>query len=190
MEFIAPRIVEEAERESAPLTDLERKMLYVSAVDESTDVTSTCEQFDPVYDQNQYEKKIARLIKKADRRLRAENREEYDRWRNAARLVAATDHYLSVMIARANLRPPGDFLKLVAAGVAVVCLLMASIVVIDKYNIDLRSPSRDAVGFYLWATVASLGLTYWLLHLVFGDRFDQVIWNMAEKLFRLPRNAK
>ena len=83
------------------------------------------------------------------------------------------------MIARANLRPPGDFLKLVAAGVAVVCLLMASIVVIDKYNIDLRSPSRDAVGFYLWATVASLGLTYWLLHLVLGDRFDQVIWNMA-----------
>jgi hypothetical protein len=118
LDFIASRIVEEAERESAPLTDLERKMPYVSGADESTDVTNIYEQFDLVYDEKQYEKKIARLVKKTDRRLRAENREEYDRWREAAGLVADTEHYLSVMIVRADLRPPWDFLKLIATGIA------------------------------------------------------------------------
>jgi hypothetical protein len=187
-EFVAARIVEEAQREAAPLSDLERRMLYVSAADAASDTAATCEQFDHNYDQDRYETKITRLLKMADRRFRTENPEEWGRWRAATRLISATDHYVAVMIVRANLRPRWDFLKLVATGIAVVCALMGVIVLLDKYNIE--TPSREAQGFYVWATLISLAIAYCLLRLVFGkDRFDDFIWNLSARAFRRVRKG-
>ncbi len=69
-EFVADRIVEEAQREAGPLSDLERRMLYFSATNAASDTAAACEQFDHDYDQDCYETKITRLIKKTDRRFR------------------------------------------------------------------------------------------------------------------------
>jgi hypothetical protein len=188
LEFVAVSIVEEAQREAAPLSDLERRMLYVSAADASWDTAAACEQFDRDYDQDHYETKITKLIKKADRRFRTENPEEWNSWRAATRLVSATDHYLAVMIVRANLRPPGDFFKLVATGIAIVCALMGFIVVLDKHNIEI--PSREAQGFYVWATLISLAVAYCLLRLLFGkDRFDDFISNLSVRTFGRTRKG-
>ena len=183
-EFVVARIVEEGESEGALLSDLDRRMLYISVTDASSDTAETCEQFDRDYDQERYEKKITTLIKRVDKRFRSENPEEFERWRAATRLVAATDHYLSVMIVRADLRPPWDFLKLVATSIAIVCALMGLIVLMDKYNIEIL-PQREAMRLYVWATIVSPGPSLLPpLRLIFGkDRSSTISSGTLQREF-------
>ena len=81
-EFVISRILEEAQRQGAPLSELERKMLYVSVADPSRR-EEVCAEFDRSFDESSYEEKIAKLIKKNDRRCRREDDQEYRRWRSA-----------------------------------------------------------------------------------------------------------
>ena len=136
-EFVVSHIIEEAQREAVPLSDLESRMFDFSVTDASRQTADTCEQFDRAHDQEQYEKKITRRIKKVDRRLGTKHREEYDRWRAAIRIVLDGEHYLAVMIARASLRPPWTLSNSRRPGTAVVCALMGLIVLMNKYNIDM-----------------------------------------------------
>src|SRR5690242_12684719 len=113
-DFVVSAVVDEAQRGGAPLSELERKMLYVSAPQMSQDEGDLCAEADCKSDQDSYEKKIAGLIRRADRRYRAQDAQEHGRWRSATQVVLQDDHYIGVMIARANLRPSWDFLKLIA----------------------------------------------------------------------------
>src|SRR5579863_8531432 len=80
-EFLVSRIVAEAQRENVPLSEIERKMLYFTESGWTLpDIASVGEEFDREYDQDQYEKKIARLIRKAYKHARRESRDEYDGW--------------------------------------------------------------------------------------------------------------
>ncbi|MGA8617717.1 MAG: hypothetical protein WB660_04260 [Candidatus Sulfotelmatobacter sp.] len=89
-----------------PLSEVERKMLYFSESGWTLpDITAVYEEFDREYDQNKYEHKIARLIRKADNHAHKESREEYDAWWAAIRFLKREDHYILVMIGIAGLRP-------------------------------------------------------------------------------------
>src|SRR5436309_14122782 len=60
-EFLISKIVAEAQRENAPLSEIERKMLYFTESGWTLpDIMQVSEQFDREYDQDEYEKKIAR----------------------------------------------------------------------------------------------------------------------------------
>jgi hypothetical protein len=62
-------------------------------------------------------------------------------------------------------------------------------VLLVKYNVEI--PSREAQGFYVWATLISLADAYCLLRLVFGkDRFDDFIWNLSVTAFGRTRKEK
>ncbi len=129
-EFLVARIVTEAQRENVPLSAVERKMLYFSETAWTLpDIAEVNEAFDREYDQAEYERKIANLIRKLATRARAEDREELDAWTEAVRTLKKEDHYLLVMIAAAEAsgRPRGDFLKLLATALAVVAVLLAII---------------------------------------------------------------
>src|SRR5580658_1429108 len=93
-EFLISIIVAEAQRENVPLSEVERKMLYFTESGWTLpDMTTVYEEFDREYDQNKYEKKIARLISKADRHTRKESHEEYDALWAAIRFLRKEDHY-------------------------------------------------------------------------------------------------
>ena len=63
-EFLVSTIVDEAQRENMPLSDLERKMLYFSENYSSLpDIMEISDEFDRTYDLGEYENKIARLIR-------------------------------------------------------------------------------------------------------------------------------
>src|SRR5437762_3834413 len=65
-EFLISKIVAEAQRENAPLSETERKMLYFTESGWTLpDITQVNEQFDREYNQDEYEKKIARIIGRA-----------------------------------------------------------------------------------------------------------------------------
>lgn len=137
-DFLAGKIAAEAEREGAPLSEIERKMLYVSETDWTLpDMASVSIEFDRDYDQNEFEQKIAALARKIEERNQAENAEEDLAWRDALQKLSDGDNYLTVLVRmirnppvvkhgfvpvleRPAKRPPYDMLKLCATALAVV----------------------------------------------------------------------
>jgi len=125
-EFLISKIVAEAQREHVPLSETERKMLYFTESGWTLNgQAQVSEQFDREYDQADYEKKIARIIAKAYKHILKDSHAEYDRWWHAVRLLRREDHYISVLIDLARLRPRGDQWKLLAAGLAIVACILA-----------------------------------------------------------------
>lgn len=78
------------------------------------DMTAVSEHFDSEYNQNEYEHKIARLIRNAAKHDRKESRDEYDTWWDAIHFLRREDDYISVtvMVGIAGLRPAGDLSRL------------------------------------------------------------------------------
>jgi hypothetical protein len=180
-QFLISRIVEEAERENSSLSGVERKMLdFTEAESMPQDMVEASGAFDREYDQDVYEKKIARLVRKAARRARKEK--EYGCWWDAIQLLQRQDHYLLVMIRAAGLRPPHDQLKLLSSGLAIVGVMFLGSLILERFNVD---QSRDAFQFYLWTGAVFLVIGYVLVRWIVGaKRFDDVANKLLERLFR------
>lgn len=98
-EFLVSQIVEQADREGIPLTEVERKMLYFSETGWTLpDIEEINEQFDREYDQAEYEKKIGDIARNARNRARTEGKQTVDAWSDAVDILSREDHYLLVLI--------------------------------------------------------------------------------------------
>jgi hypothetical protein len=143
-EFLVSRIVEQAQHERVPLTDVERKMLYFSETGWTLpDMGTASDEFNQVCDQGRYEEKIAGLVSGAYKRALHKRGDECDRWWSAILLLGKQDHYVVVMIRKAALRPRGDQLKLLGAAVGIVLFIVGveilAMFVNTRYGIDLRN---------------------------------------------------
>jgi len=188
-EFLISRIVAEAEHENAPLSEIERKMLYFTESGWTLpDIMKVSEDFDREYDQDKYEQKIAKLVTKADKRICKGSRDEYDRWWAAIRFLQREDHYITVMIRLAGLRPRGDQLRLFATGLGIVICILTGTFIGIKYNIPI--PSRGALGVFVWAVLACLFVGYTLLRFILGrNRTDELTSKALEKLAQIYRRV-
>ena len=188
-EFLISRIVAEAERENVLLSEVERKMLYFTESGWTLpDMMAVSEQFDSEYDQNVYEKKIAKLIRKAAKHDLKEFREEYDSWWSAIRFLKKEDHYILVMIGIAGLRPAGDQLRLFGTALAIVACLLLGIFLSVKYQIHI---SRDALAFYMWTAGACVVVTYLVLRFVIGGkRTDDLTSKVMEAVVRIYQRER
>jgi hypothetical protein len=193
-EFLIYRIVAEAQRENVPLSEVERKMLYFTESGWTLpDIMAVSEDFDREYDQNKYEKKIAGLIRKADKNARKESRDEYEAWWAAIRFLKREDHYISVMIRIASLRPAGDQLRLFGTGLAIVICFLLVIFLSVEFHVDLskHALSRDAIYFFIWATGVCVAITYVLLRIILGrKRRDELTSKVLETLVRIYQRAR
>jgi hypothetical protein len=141
------------------------------------------EEFDREYDQDNYEQKIAKLIAKADRRIRKDANDDYERWWAAIRFLQREDHYLSVMIRLAGLRPRGDQLRLFVTALGIVACILAWIFLSIKYNIPM--PTGGEIRAFVWGVFACLFISYMLLRVVLGrKRADDLVSEVMEKLVR------
>jgi len=87
-EFLISQIVEEAQLENIPLSEVERKMLYFTESGWTLpDIMKVNQDFDCEYDQDEYEHKIAKLVRNADKRIRRGARDDYDKWWAAIRFL-------------------------------------------------------------------------------------------------------
>lgn len=184
-EFLISELVAEAQRENVPLSEVERKMLYFTESGWTLpDMMKVSEDFDREYDQAKYEQKIAKLVTKADRRIRKGSRDDYDRWWAAIRFLEREDHYITVMIRLAGLRPRGDQLRLFAVGFGIVACILVWTFIGIKYNIPV--PSRGNLGIFVWAVLACLFVAYMLLRFILGrKRADDLTSKLLEKLVRI-----
>jgi hypothetical protein len=184
-EFLISELVAESQRENVPLSEVERKMLYFTESGWTLpDIMEVSEDFDREYDQAKYEQKIAKLVTKADGRIRKSSGDDYDRWRAAIRFLQREDHYISVMIRLAGLRPRGDQLRLFVTGLGIAtCLLVGTFLGI-KYNIPV--PSRGNLEVFAWAVLCLIFVAYTLLRFILGrTRRDELTSKVLEKLVRI-----
>lgn len=152
MDYLAKRIVEQAEIEGAPLTEIERKMLYFTEEGGlSPAMAAVSDEFDRDYDQDCYEERIAGLVERL--LARPDTTAQRADWDAAATRLCDGDNYLTVLI---NAKPApvagsswweilkpwlptlesrpktdkSDFLRLILVGVAVSLLLLIGISVL------------------------------------------------------------
>ena len=184
-EFLISKIVAEAQSENVPLSEVERKMLYFTESGWTLpDIMRVSDDFDREYDQGEYERKIAKLVADADRTVRKGSREDYDRWWAAIRFLQREDHYLSVMVRLAGLRPRGDQLRLFVAGIGIVSCILIWILLSVRYNLPV--PTRGNTGVLLWAVFACLFVVYTLLRFILGaQRTDDLTSTVLERLVRI-----
>ena len=169
-DFVVSRIVEEAQREGAPLSEPERKMLYFSESEMSEAEAELCADFDREYDQDSYEQRIAAFIQKIDKRYRTQDAQEYARWRSAIQLLLQNGNYIGVMVAQSGLRPRGtrprgDVLKLISTAFLIVGALAGVAFLMAKWDID---PSPDAFRFWFWAAIITVATGYTVVRLIVG----------------------
>ncbi len=102
-EYLVGRIVEEARREDIPLSEIETKMLYFSetawTLPNMLEVNRT---FESEYDDGEYERKIAGLVRGLRTEASERNTNELVAWDEAVRILSSEDHYLLVLIGIAD----------------------------------------------------------------------------------------
>ena len=102
-EFLAGKIVEEARQEDVPFSEIEEKMLYFSETHWSLpDIYAVNEAFEREYTAEEYEQKVAMLIRNLLARLTKNDPYALDRWHQAVNLLRSEDHYILVLIRVAN----------------------------------------------------------------------------------------
>jgi hypothetical protein len=188
-EFLVARIVDEAQREGVSLSDVERKMLYFSETGWAPpDIMVTNEEFDRECDQDEYEKKIARIVHHAREGARKEGEESLGAWSDAIRTLRKEDHYLLVMIDRSNSveRPRFDRLKLWATAIALVGGSLGVMFMIRDLGLGFPKVSRDAPMF-LWTAAFLAACAYQLFRIcVGGERADKLLGKLLG-LFLRPK---
>jgi hypothetical protein len=184
-EFLISKIVAEAHSKHVPLSEVERKMLcFTESGWTLPDIMRVSEDFDREYDRGEYEQKIAKLVAETDRSVRRGSREDYDRWWAAIRFLQREDHYLSVMVRLAALRPRGDQLRLLVAGIGIATCILMCVFPSIKYNVPMFS--RGNMGIVVWSVLACLFVVYVLLRFIIGaQRTDDLTSTVLEKLVRI-----
>jgi|HubBroStandDraft_5_1064220.scaffolds.fasta_scaffold271577_1 hypothetical protein len=135
--FLASRITEEAEHQGAPLSEIERKMLYSSETGWTLeDMSAVRETFARDFDRKAYEKRVTKLIRSLRARLQSRGDDEYEAWSGAIGLLKQRreeqeeDHYLLTLIAGAP--PSGEIARLVVTALVVIGVMILAIFLVSK----------------------------------------------------------
>ncbi len=98
-QFLISKVVEEANFEQVSLSEIEKKMLHFTEVHPSLpDIYEVNAEFERSYDADQYEVKVADLLKGARARDRAQSAVQDQQWKNAIDALKSEDHYILVMV--------------------------------------------------------------------------------------------
>jgi hypothetical protein len=124
-DFLVTQAAKQATLEGAPLSDLEKRMMYFTESDGAIEEPSKLnEEFVVQCDSQEYESRISKLLHHAHARVKKENAETARLWSEVIRTLSKGDHYLLVLWNHESFtgRPSYDSLKLLGgrghAGVA------------------------------------------------------------------------
>lgn len=118
LDYLVNRIVDEAKLQAAPLTEVERKILYFSEADPALhDMLKMNAEFDPNWNVEIYQEKIAGLSRRITARDQRQDHAAQAAWDDAVLKLSESDYYLLALMgsqpaATSNLRPHPDILRL------------------------------------------------------------------------------
>jgi len=111
-DFLVDQAAQQAAIDGIPLSDLEKRTMYFTEWDDSGgDPIALNEEFEAQYNAEEYEPKIAELMRPAHARLKKENSSSARTWDEAVAELNQGDHYLLVLLDRG----PGKW-QLLGAG--------------------------------------------------------------------------
>lgn len=129
-QFFISRVIAEADFERVNLSELEKKMLYFTEVHPTLpDIYDVNAEFERDYDSDEYEAKIARLLKNARNRDSRCDPNSEQVWKDALDTLKNEDHYILVLLYcafpeyRKSLLPTHrvrDYMIYIAIGIALV----------------------------------------------------------------------
>ena len=97
-DFLVQETAKQASIEGAPLSELEKRMMYFTENEEmSEDPIALNDEFEAKHDTDEYEAKISGLLHRAYGRIKKENPEAARQWKQAIRDISKGDHYLPVL---------------------------------------------------------------------------------------------
>ena len=99
--FLADRVIEQAAREQVPLSDIEKRMLTFSETMDAEPDYAAPAAFDEQCDEEEYEAKVAGLLKRAY--ARDKENSNLGLWKAALRALRNQDCYILVMVDQARL---------------------------------------------------------------------------------------
>ena len=132
-QFLISKIIEEAKLEQINLSEIEKKMLSFTEVHPSLpDTYEVNAEFERNYDSDEYEAKIATLLKNARERGRQSSPGQEQDWKDALDALKHEDHYILVMVgqafgfgsASAGGHRVRDFLIYIGVGIGIVLFLV------------------------------------------------------------------
>jgi hypothetical protein len=154
-EFLVGQIVAEAERDGVPLSEIERKMLYFTEAGWTLpDMLEVNAAFEREYDNDEYEEKIAGLVRSIYARD-DRSEQEIEAWNDAEVRLSGEDHFLNLLIDGAQSmrnggassisrwlptmdgrvkRPPGDRMRLILVGLGFGAVLMIGVIVASLFR--------------------------------------------------------
>ena len=162
-QFIIDRILEQARFEAISLNDIEIRMLKFTEATSASKDLETAETFERDYNDEDYEEKIANLIRHAYERDKQSGTQES--WDNALIRVAGRDRYLNVMIDRSGIRNDsmgnlGDWrFFLYAVSPWALSLIVAALIGFSP--IGSRLIGSDVLRLVI--TICILWTPYWVL---------------------------
>lgn len=142
--WLIGQILTEAEQSGTKLDALEARMLEYSETERTPpDLEELNEAFDRAHDQDEYEGKIAEIVRRMLAQWRAEKDPKLAQWHDAVIALSCEDHYLLVLIAAA-----------------------------DDMKVDAANPSakRSLLKLFLIAVAATIVMTLLLGYLVMHTR--------------------
>jgi len=146
-DFLVQQTAEQAARESVPLSETEKKMMYFTESDATScdNPVELNEEFEAQYDTADYETKISRLLHHAYDRLKLEDPEGKRTWDQAIRTLRKGDHYFLVLwdIKPRSEHPTRDFFKLlgvgmlIAVGIGIAAIFSANTILIPTASANM-----------------------------------------------------
>src|SRR5580704_11533994 len=98
-QFLISKVIEQAESEHVQLSDVEKKMLYFTEVHPSLpDIYEINAEFERDYNSDEYEAKIAGLLRNARRRDGESSPSQELEWKDALDALKKEDHYILVLL--------------------------------------------------------------------------------------------
>ena len=111
-EYLISRIVAQARVQGTQLSDVERKMLYFTETGWTLpDIMDVNAQFERDYDNDEYESKIAGIVRQIEKTNAETGGDQQSFWDDAVVKLSEGDHYLLVLIGQGRSAPAGAYSK-------------------------------------------------------------------------------
>lgn len=150
-DFLVALAAEQAALEGVPLSDLEKRMMYFTeSSDAVEDPVKLNEEFESLYNSDEYEQKIKLLLSHAYKRIKKSNPQAASQWDASIRKLREGDHYLLVLWGRMPLR---SYLRLLIRLVALVSITLALCLGL-RYLLRPMGVSLASFLFFLFAATA------------------------------------
>jgi hypothetical protein len=174
-DFLAGQVAQQATLDRTPLSDLERRMMYFTESDPDScdDPISLNDEFEEKYDKVEYETKMSQLLRRAYKRVKAENTGGKLQWDEAISTLKKGDHYVLVLWGQHS---PIDAQKNDSGSKVVTYggMFVAGCFVLARLSTDSRVPT--------WV-LESLGVLLFVLFLL-------TMFFLAQQAYRALRRRK